>query len=93
MGELSHVQWAEKQYGQLAVDVKDEERALIVRTRAASQHLNVHYGKSLNKFALAEKEGIRGYSSGQGTTCTRQEAREREKRTKALRMERFLQTR
>ena len=93
MTDLSQAQWSEKQYGKLGADVKIEERALIVRTRAASQHLNVNYGKSLNKFALAEKEGIRGYSSGQGTTCTRQEAREREKRAKALRMERFLETR
>ena len=83
----------EKQFGFLEVDAKVEEKALIVKAKSAadsSSHMSI---KTLNTFALAEKEGIRGYASGPGTTCSRAEARAREQRMKLLRIQRQLQTR
>ena len=67
-------------------DVKVEERALCVRTRAASQHIKLRSHKSLVGHTLAEKEAVRGYSSGPGTTCHRAEVRDREKKAKMLRL-------
>lgn len=83
----------ETQYNHLSQDFKVEEKALVAKTKAASQYVNQQSGISLNSFALAEKEGIRGYSSGPGTTCTRAEARAREQRAKLLRVQRNLATR
>jgi hypothetical protein len=83
----------EAQFNHLGRDFKTEEKALVAQTKAASQSVKQQAGLSLNAFALAEKEGLRGYSSGPGTTCTRAEARAREQRAKLLRVQRNLITR
>lgn len=87
--ELSDAEYRASELKKLASDIKTEEKNLISKTRVTSQYLNTSYSKSLNKFALAEKEGIRGYSSGQGTTCTRQEAMERDRRSRQVRTSRL----
>ena len=73
--------------------MKTEEKALIVRTKGSISTFNRDYRHSLNRFAIAEKEGVRGYASGKGTTCTREEVKERDRRTRQLRVQRMLQTR
>jgi hypothetical protein len=91
--ELTHTKVMTTEFTHLSSDLKAEEQALVSSAKVAAQLMNLAGGKVLNRFAIAEKDGIRGYSSGIGTTCTRTEAREREKRTKLLRIERQIQTR
>ena len=93
MAEKDQKELTARELQYLAADVKTEEKALVVHSKSALQHVNVESNRSSNRFALAQKEGLRGYSSGPGTTCTRTEVREREKRAKLLRIERMVKSR
>ncbi len=88
--DLTYSQNSKKDFSNLAADLKVEESSLVIRSRAATQYLSSNYTRAHNTFATAEKEGICGFSSAPGSTCTRAEAREREKKIKLLRTERSL---
>lgn len=62
-----------------------QERSLLHDTRMASISASHKFGKNITKFAVMEKAAARGYSSSQGTTCSRAEVRDRERRARAVR--------
>ena len=62
-----------------------EERALVTDCKDSSVRASMAFKKTSTSFAVLEKTALRGYSSGPGTTCTRAEARERERIARAMR--------
>lgn len=92
--DLNYAKTAKTQFSGLASDVKAEEGVLVLRSRAATSFLTHQFSRAHNDFARAEKEGLCGFSSGPGSTCTQAEARDRDKKFKLLRIERsMIQTR
>ena len=69
----------------LQKDFLVEERALVTTCKDSSVRASMASKKTSTSFAVLEKTALRGYSSGQGTTCTRAEARERERIARAMR--------